>query len=99
MRIPAGLYEGFYMSITTVALLHGGEPPREGGLQRGEGERAGYRYLTITRGIRPLGDERQRYADMEGLRVRHGPRGGLHRKGGTGLIDPPGAAGADAVDR
>ena len=47
MRIPAGLYEGFYMSVTTVALLHGGEPRGEGGLQRGEVERASYSYLTI----------------------------------------------------
>src|SRR3989441_1279223 len=29
--------------------LHGGEPPREGGLQRSEVERASYSYLTITR--------------------------------------------------
>src|SRR2546425_3625816 len=48
MRIPAGLYEGFYMSITTVALPRSGWAPRKAESRPLEVERASYSYSTIT---------------------------------------------------
>src|SRR2546428_13485166 len=90
MRIPAGLYEGFYMSITTVALLHGGQPPREGGLQRGEVERASYSYSAITRRIVPLvtRDRDMPSGGVCGFGWCRGQDAG--GKGGRGVMDQPG---------